>query len=49
MRDKLIHGYFGVDLDAVWDTAIKDIPALKKEVEQTQIEAVYTLYCLTPG
>ncbi|MFV2041060.1 MAG: DUF86 domain-containing protein [Candidatus Hydrothermarchaeales archaeon] len=34
MRDKLIHGYFGVDLDAVWDTAIKDTPALKKEVEQ---------------
>jgi len=20
MRDRLIHGYFGVDLDAVWDT-----------------------------
>ena len=26
MRDKLIHGYFGVDLGAVWDTATKDIP-----------------------
>lgn len=21
-RDKLIHGYFGVDLDAVWDIVI---------------------------
>ncbi len=29
MRDKLIHGYFGVDLDAVWDTVKKDIPDLK--------------------
>lgn len=28
MRDKLIHDYFGVDLDAVWDTVQKDIPAL---------------------
>jgi len=29
MRDKLIHDYLGVDLDAVWDTVKKDIPALK--------------------
>jgi uncharacterized protein with HEPN domain len=33
MRDKLIHGYFGVDLDAVWNTVEKDIPALKSEIE----------------
>ncbi len=32
MRDKLIHGYFGVDLDAVWDTATKDIPALREKL-----------------
>ncbi len=30
MRDKLIHGYFGADLGAVWDTAIKDLPRLKR-------------------
>ncbi len=29
MRDRLIHGYFGVDLIAVWDTVIKDIPMLR--------------------
>lgn len=29
MRDKLIHDYLGVDLDAVWDTVEKDIPTLK--------------------
>lgn len=32
MRDKLIHDYFGVDLEAVWLTARGDIPALKTEV-----------------
>ncbi|MDY6863851.1 MAG: DUF86 domain-containing protein [Thermodesulfobacteriota bacterium] len=32
MRDKLIHDYFGVDLDAVWDTVEKDIPALKNSL-----------------
>ena len=31
MRDKLIHGYFGVDLDAVWDTVRKDVPRLKAD------------------
>ena len=28
MRDKLIHDYFGVDLDAVWLTARDDVPVL---------------------
>jgi uncharacterized protein with HEPN domain len=32
MRDKLIHDYFGVDLEAVWLTARDDIPALKAEI-----------------
>jgi uncharacterized protein with HEPN domain len=33
MRDKLIHDYFGVDVDAVWETVNKDIPALKLEID----------------
>jgi uncharacterized protein with HEPN domain len=33
-RDKLIHDYFGVDLDAVWNTAKKDIPQLKDEIRE---------------
>jgi len=37
MRDKLIHDYLGVDLDAVWDTVEKDIPVLKQTVSR-QIE-----------
>jgi len=32
MRDKLIHDYFGVDLDKVWLTAQEDLPALKQQV-----------------
>lgn len=32
MRDKLIHDYLGVDLDAVWDTVEKDIPVLKRTI-----------------
>jgi len=33
IRDKLIHGYFGVDLDAVWDTVTEDIPRLKAMIQ----------------
>lgn len=32
-RDKLIHDYFGVDLEAVWDTVQKDIPLLRDNLE----------------
>lgn len=28
MRDKLIHDYFNVDLETVWETAMKDVPEL---------------------
>ncbi len=28
MRDKLIHGYFGVDQEIVWDVAVNKIPQL---------------------
>jgi uncharacterized protein with HEPN domain len=30
MRNRLIHGYFDVDANVVWDTATVDIPELKK-------------------
>ncbi len=32
MRNKLVHDYMGVDLEAVWDTAVRDMPALKSEL-----------------
>jgi uncharacterized protein with HEPN domain len=34
MRDKLIHDYFGVDVEKVWLTAKEDIPLLKIEVDR---------------
>lgn len=34
MRDRLIHGYFGIDYDIVWDVVINKIPLLRREVEE---------------
>lgn len=34
MRDKLIHGYFGVNLKRVWDTVQVDLPPLREVVER---------------
>ncbi len=34
MRDQLIHEYFGVDIDIVWNTVTDDIPAFKNAVEK---------------
>ena len=33
-RDVLIHDYFEVDFESVWDTAINDIPKLKEDVKK---------------
>lgn len=32
MRDKLIHDYFGIDIEKVWLTAQEDLPVLKEQV-----------------
>jgi len=32
MRNKVIHEYFGVDIEIVWKTVRKQIPALKKKI-----------------
>jgi uncharacterized protein with HEPN domain len=34
MRDKLVHDYFGVDIDKVWLTALDDLPILKAQIER---------------
>ena len=34
MRHKMIHDYFDVDVDIVWNTAIDDVPSLKKSIEK---------------
>lgn len=33
MRDRLIHDYFGVDYEIVWDVVSNKIPALAQDVE----------------
>lgn len=33
-RDKLIHHYFGVDLDQVWLIIKDDLPKLKKQIQK---------------
>ncbi|MEA3221872.1 MAG: DUF86 domain-containing protein [Thermodesulfobacteriota bacterium] len=32
MRDRLIHGYFGVDYILVWETIKRDIPEVKTQI-----------------
>ncbi len=34
MRDRLIHDYFGVDLDIVWRVLQTNIPALQEELRR---------------
>jgi uncharacterized protein with HEPN domain len=34
LRDVLVHDYMGVDLWAVWEVTQRDLPILKREVQQ---------------
>jgi len=34
MRDRLIHGYFGVDYQLVWDVVYKKLPELKCSIQR---------------
>ena len=34
MRDKLIHHYFGVNIDIVWDVVKSDLPALIESLKE---------------
>ena len=33
LRNRLIHGYFDVNLDIVWDTILEDLPPLIKDLK----------------
>ena len=33
MRDRLIHDYFGVDYDLVWDVVVRRVPELREQIE----------------
>ncbi len=32
MRNVLVHQYFGIDLEQVWDTVVTDLPRLKRDI-----------------
>ncbi len=34
MRNRLIHGYFGLDLGIVWDTVQEKVPTTKQQLEE---------------
>ena len=36
MRDIVVHQYFGVDLEFVWQAATKDFPELKAKIQKIQ-------------
>lgn len=38
IRDKLIHNYFGVNLEVVWKTAVEDVPNLCSQIRHILIE-----------
>ena len=33
MRDKVIHHYFGVDYEIIWDVVVNKIPVLREQME----------------
>jgi uncharacterized protein with HEPN domain len=35
LRDRLIHNYFGVDIDIVWKIAFDEIPVLLKRISKS--------------
>lgn len=34
MRNILVHGYFDIDTDIVWNAAMRDVPSIKPAVER---------------
>jgi len=38
MRDKLVHEYFGVDLELVWAVVKKDLPSFKRQIKNLLIK-----------
>ncbi|NCO42862.1 MAG: hypothetical protein COZ06_05975 [Armatimonadetes bacterium CG_4_10_14_3_um_filter_66_18] len=39
MRDRLIHGYFGIDYHLVWQTIKERLPSLRDQLQPTLDEA----------
>ena len=35
-RDRLIHQYFGIDLDLMWNVIKKELPKLKQQIQDAE-------------
>ncbi len=40
MRNVLVHDYFDIDTDIVWDAATRDVPQLRPELEEHLLDAL---------
>jgi len=38
MRDVLIHGYFGINLERVWNVVIDELKDLKKQITEIKVD-----------
>ena len=38
MRHILVHDYFGIDLEEVWGTVVRDLPGVKRDLEAMAVE-----------
>jgi len=36
MRNKVVHEYFGVDVDILWETIREDLPELRRQIKDIQ-------------
>ncbi len=34
LRNRIVHAYFGVDLQLVWEVVVDDLPPLKEPIEK---------------
>ena len=49
MRDQLIHGYFGVDYEIVWEVTTEKAPELKEAIKQNSDSFIATASCVILG
>ena len=41
LRDRLIHHYFGVNLDIVWDVVTEELPAVADHIESARKDYLF--------
>lgn len=41
MRDRLIHHYFGINLDIVWDVVTEELPAVAEQIETLRKDCLF--------